>query len=76
LSGELHNRMPVVLKPGSCPFWLGEAPADAQHLKAQRAPYSAEKMTCWPVSQWVGNVRCEREYLFGGGEYGEGADCD
>jgi len=29
LCAQLHNRMPVVLKPDAWPVWLGEEPADA-----------------------------------------------
>jgi putative SOS response-associated peptidase YedK len=54
---ELHNRMPVVLKPTVWPVWLGEEPADVPHLKALLAPYPADDMICWPVSPRVGNVK-------------------
>jgi putative SOS response-associated peptidase YedK len=54
---RLHNRMPVVLKPEAWPVWLGEEQADASDLKALLAPFPAEKMTCWPVSARVGNVK-------------------
>ena len=54
---ELHNRMPVVLGPGTWSAWLGEEPAYARQLKAMLAPYLSEKMTCWPVSARVGNVK-------------------
>jgi putative SOS response-associated peptidase YedK len=54
---EIHNRMPVVLKPDVWPVWLGEEPATLSQLKALLAPYPAEEMTCWPVSVRVGNVR-------------------
>jgi putative SOS response-associated peptidase YedK len=57
LCAEIHNRMPVVLKPERWPIWLGEEPADASQLKSLLAPYPAEEMTCWPVSARVGNVR-------------------
>jgi putative SOS response-associated peptidase YedK len=57
LCAELHNRMPVVLKPANWPAWLGEEGADARHLKTLLAPYPADEMVCWPVSQRVGNVR-------------------
>jgi putative SOS response-associated peptidase YedK len=57
LCAELHNRMPVVLKPESWPAWLGEEAADPRHLKALLAPYPADEMVCWPVSQRVGNVK-------------------
>jgi putative SOS response-associated peptidase YedK len=57
LCAELHNRMPVVLKPESWPAWLGEEAADARNLKALLAPYPPDEMVCWPVSQRVGNVK-------------------
>jgi putative SOS response-associated peptidase YedK len=34
LCAELHNGMPVVLKPAAWPAWLGEQPADVPQLKA------------------------------------------
>jgi putative SOS response-associated peptidase YedK len=39
LCAELHDRMPVVLKPHAWPVWLGEQPADVPQLKALLAPY-------------------------------------
>jgi putative SOS response-associated peptidase YedK len=57
LCAKLHNRMPVVLKPEVWPMWLGEEPADLQHLKALLAPYRSDAMIFWPVSARVGNVR-------------------
>jgi putative SOS response-associated peptidase YedK len=57
LCAELHNRMPVVLKPAAWPAWLGEEPADAPQLKALLAPYPSEEMVAWPVSPRVGNVK-------------------
>ncbi len=57
LSAELHNRMPVVLKPEVWPAWLGEEPADATQLKSLLAPYPSEEMVAWPVSPRVGNVK-------------------
>jgi putative SOS response-associated peptidase YedK len=57
LCAELHNRMPVVLKPDCWRVWLGEDPANASTLKALLAPLPSEEMTCWPVSARVGNVK-------------------
>jgi putative SOS response-associated peptidase YedK len=57
LCAQLHNRMPVVLKPEAWPVWLGEESADASALKALLAPFAPEEMTCWPVSPRVGNVK-------------------
>ena len=57
LCAELHNRMPVVLKPQLLPAWLGEQQATERDLKAMLAPYPSEGMIFWPVSQRVGNVK-------------------
>ena len=57
LCAKLHNRMPVVLKPGDWPAWLGETPVDVPHLKAMLAPYAGDDMICWPVSVRVDNVK-------------------
>jgi putative SOS response-associated peptidase YedK len=57
LCAELHNRMPVVLKPDPWPAWLGEQPATVPDLKAMLAPCPAGGMIAWPVSARVGNVK-------------------
>jgi len=57
LCAQLHNRMPVVLGPETWPIWLGEEPADPSQLNALLAPYPSARMTCWPVSARVGNVK-------------------
>jgi putative SOS response-associated peptidase YedK len=57
LCAQLHNRMPVVLKPDAWPVWLGEEPAEACALKALLNPIPSDEMTCWPVSARVGNVK-------------------
>ena len=38
LCAEIHNRMPVILKPDAGPAWLGEEPADGPQLKALLGP--------------------------------------
>ena len=48
LCAQIHNRMPVILKPDAWPVWLGEEPADEPQLKALLAPYPADDMICWP----------------------------
>src|ERR1700747_2166002 len=50
LCAELHNRMPVVLKPGSWPVWLGEEPAGSSHLKVFVAPFPADEIIWWPCA--------------------------
>jgi putative SOS response-associated peptidase YedK len=57
LCAELHNRMPVVLKPEAWPVWLGEEPADQSVLKALLAPFRSDEMICWPVNARVGSVK-------------------
>jgi len=57
LRAQLHNRMPVVLKPAAWPVWLGEEPAEASALKELLRPFPSDEMTCWPVSARVGNVK-------------------
>ena len=57
LCAELHDRMPVVLRPDVWPEWLGEEPAAESRLKALLAPYPASEMTSRPVSTRVGSVK-------------------
>ena len=57
LCAEIHNRMPVVLKPEVWPVWLGEQLADVADLKALMAPYPSDGMIAWPVSARVGSVK-------------------
>src|SRR5216683_2830130 len=51
LLAEVHDRMPVILAPREWPAWLGETPADPQHLKSLLVPYPAEDMILWPVDK-------------------------
>jgi putative SOS response-associated peptidase YedK len=57
LCAQLHNRMPVVLKPDAWPLWIGEEPADVPRLKSLLVPYTDDDMICWPVSARVGSVK-------------------
>ena len=57
LCAELHNRMPVVLKPDAWPTWLGEQPATVRDLQTLLVSYPSDEMICWPVSTRVGNVK-------------------
>jgi SOS response associated peptidase (SRAP) len=42
LCAELHNWMPLVLKPEAWPEWLGEEPVDETRLKSLLAPYPSD----------------------------------
>ena len=56
LMEPVHNRMPVILEPRNYERWL--APGDATRPPVDLLrPFPAEKMTAWPVSSRVGNVR-------------------
>jgi putative SOS response-associated peptidase YedK len=57
LLAPVHDRMPVILGPENWPLWLGEAPADPDHLKALLVPYPAHDRVIWPVDRRVGNVK-------------------
>jgi putative SOS response-associated peptidase YedK len=57
LCSEIHNRMPVILPPVVWETWLGEEDTDLALLKSLLAPYPADEMVAWPVSQRVGNVK-------------------
>jgi putative SOS response-associated peptidase YedK len=57
ICAPIHDRMPVILEPSSYGQWLGDEPADAVRLLMMLRPYPAERMTAYPVSARVGNVR-------------------
>ena len=51
----IHDRMPVILGAEDWAAWLGEEPlADPAVLLK---PFPPERMTMWPVSKAVGNVK-------------------
>ncbi len=60
---EVHNRMPVMLAPGTWPTWLGEQKATSSELKALCAPFPSERMISWPVDRAVGNVKNDEPRL-------------
>jgi putative SOS response-associated peptidase YedK len=57
LCAEIHNRMPVILRPDVWPVWRGEEPADEPQLKSLLGPYPSDEMACWPISARVGSVK-------------------
>jgi putative SOS response-associated peptidase YedK len=52
----IHDRMPVILEPKDYRRWMEQASAERLPVDLLR-PFDAERMTAWPVSQRVGNVR-------------------
>jgi putative SOS response-associated peptidase YedK len=58
LMRPLHERMPVILEPGSDGLWLDPlTPADV--LRGLLVPYPSERMAACPVGPWVGDPRHE-----------------
>jgi putative SOS response-associated peptidase YedK len=58
LTATVHDRMPVILEPGSYDLWLDPAIEDAAGLSEFLKPYDARRMRCYPVGtrvNYVGN---------------------
>ncbi|WP_040949936.1 SOS response-associated peptidase [Gorillibacterium massiliense] len=59
LTGEVHDRMPVILKPEHEGLWLNREIRSAEPLKPLFAPYPEDEMETYPVDPRVGNVATE-----------------
>jgi len=59
LMKDIHNRMPVILQQKHYDQWLDRDYKDTEKLKTLLKPYSAIKMTAYPVSNFVSNSRNE-----------------
>lgn len=57
LTAPIHDRMPVIIGSEDWEKWLGEVPANDNELKAMLKPFPSERMSAWPVSKAVGNVK-------------------
>jgi putative SOS response-associated peptidase YedK len=55
--GRIHDRMPMVIDPGSFQDWLDPANSDPGDLLALLAPAAAGGLTSYPVSTAVNSVR-------------------
>lgn len=58
---DIHNRMPVILAPEQEAIWLDRDIKSREALEPLLEPYPAERMTSYPVSPIVGNVRNDHE---------------
>jgi putative SOS response-associated peptidase YedK len=56
---DVHHRMPVILARHNWATWLGETGATPEQLQAVCQPFPADRMTAWPVSARVGNVKSD-----------------
>jgi putative SOS response-associated peptidase YedK len=54
---DLHDRMPVILRPQDYDRWLDPSLADVAELEALLAPYPSDEMKVEPVSTLVNNAR-------------------
>ena len=56
LTRTVHDRMPVILAPGSYARWLDPTLRELDELRALLAPFPAGSMTAYPVSTHVNNA--------------------
>ncbi|WP_223066725.1 SOS response-associated peptidase [Paenibacillus caui] len=63
LMADIHDRMPVILRPEDEAEWLDRGNNDVLSLKQLLKPYNASKMRAYPVSQMVGNVNNDSREL-------------
>lgn len=54
---DIHDRMPVILRPEDEADWLGRDNDDVESLLKLLKPYDAAKMRAYKVPSAVGNVR-------------------
>jgi len=57
LMADIHDRMPVILRPEDEAAWLDRGNEDVGALTELLRPFSAEAMRAYPVSPIVGNVK-------------------
>ena len=60
---EIHDRMPVLLDPGTWERWLDPTYDDVDDLRALLRPAPAEALEAYPVSTAVSNVRNQGPHL-------------
>lgn len=57
LMADIHDRMPVIVRPEDEAFWLDRGNADTAGLTSLLRPFDAGAMRAYPVSPIVGNVK-------------------
>jgi putative SOS response-associated peptidase YedK len=60
LVADIHDRMPVIVRPEDEAYWLSRDNRDIAGLQTLLKPYPAEDMRAYPVSPIVGNVGNDR----------------
>lgn len=61
--GRIHDRMPMLVEPGSYDAWLDPKRSDADELLSLLVPAAPGRLEAYPVSTDVGNVANEGAYL-------------
>jgi putative SOS response-associated peptidase YedK len=61
--GMIHDRMPMIIDPGSWTDWLDPASNDAADLRALLVPAAASGLATYPVSTAVNSVRNNGPHL-------------
>jgi putative SOS response-associated peptidase YedK len=61
--GMIHDRMPMIIDPGSWADWLDPASNDAADLRALLVPAAASGLATYPVSTAVNSVRNNGPHL-------------
>lgn len=57
LMEDIHDRMPLILRPEDESLWLDRSVTDTGRLQELLRPYPAEEMRAYPVPALVGNVK-------------------
>ncbi|MRN55803.1 SOS response-associated peptidase [Paenibacillus monticola] len=63
LMADIHDRMPVILKPEDESEWLSRDNYNVPELMKLLKPYATDQMRAYPVSSAVGNVRNDSKEL-------------
>lgn len=54
---DIHERMPVILKPEDEKIWLDQSMKDVHFLQSMLQPYSEDEMTTYAVSDFVNSAK-------------------
>ena len=60
---KIHDRMAVILEGEAAHAWLKSGPLSPEEFSRLSAPFPAEEMVAWPVSDAVNSVRNEGPIL-------------
>ena len=61
VTSTIHDRMPVILDPGSYDFWLDPEMQNVAVISQLLQPYDARVMRCYPVSTKLNHVENDDE---------------